>query len=964
MNFNKFVLVLFLLTSGYALLKADDAPKVEKEKFAHEIYKVKANPKAQFETLKNGFRYVLLPNKTPEKRVMVNLYVGTGSLNETDKQQGLAHFLEHMAFNGTKNYPGETLVEFFKKMGMSFGGDTNAHTSFDETVYKLNLPEEQYMNDAVNIIADYAMNMLLSAEEIEKERGIILGEKRARDSIEYRISYQNFQFALPGSLVSQRWPIGIEEVIKGAKREEFLDFYNTWYRPENMVLVVVGDITTKEWDKAIEKAFKGFKAKAPNRAKPVLADVGHKGVKINYYFEKEATDTSVEISTIVVKKNPEMKLKEKTKIQIAEYAAMEILNERIKEKISQKDNPFTDGSIRVSNWMNNIDSGSISVSCKPENWKACLIFIENDLRKTLQFGFNDQELALFKKEYLSRLDTAVNSMSTGNSNGYMGQILRSISDKTPFQDALQTRDLEKPIVEELTKEDVLKEFKKYWLVDHRLVSVNGNTELKDAENTIKHALDEAALTEVKEQKEEVMIAFPFEKKSEKSGQIVSQEEFKELGFSRTTFANNVVLNMKKTDFKKNEISFNIGFGFGALSVPKGKECLVHLAPVVISEGGLTKLSKTELGKALTGKNVSAQFSVGANNFLIQSKTTPEDLELNLQLCRAKLLYSGYREESFEIVKKNIDQMYNSLASNIMAYFGNAISKKITQNDYTKALPERAVLEAISLADVKEWLSVEFSNSPIEINVVGDIDEKKTLELVSIYFGSLPERQKIAPPKRATMGVKEPFNVAEDFKTTIKKALVYMMVPTTDYRNIEEVRKLNLLGQVLNEKTRKLIREKLAISYSPYAGHSFTKDYLNACYFQFFADVEPQNIEATKNAFDSILKDVFENGVTSEELEGVRKPILTQINTFIKTNGYWLDRVLSDSTAEPEQLKFALTFQKNFEEITAEQVTEVAKKYLAADKRSSFVLKSKEVKLDPNLEPAKEPAKEPKKEDVK
>lgn len=956
MKFKFYLIVYCFLFSCFSTFVAEESKKPEIQKFAHETEKIKPHPKAKFETLKNGFRYVLLPSKTPEKRVLVNLYVGVGSLHETDQQQGLAHFLEHMAFNGTTNFPGETLIDFFKKIGMSFGGDTNAHTSFDETVYKLNLPDESYMGDSIKIISDYAMNMLLTPEEIDKERGIILSEKRARDSVDYHIWIKSFQFEFPGNLLSQRMPIGTEETIKSVKREDFLDYYNTWYRPENMVLVVVGDITTKDWDKAINKAFKSFKARAPIRDDPVLTEVGHKGLKINYIFEKESTETSIEIGTVEIKKQPEMKYKNKRKIEIAEAAAIHILNDRMKEKLTHKETPFTGGRINVGQSKDIIHTAGISVNCKAENWKPSLIYLENELRKSLQFGFSDQELALFKKIFVNKLDKAVSEMETRNSNLYISQILRSISNNTPILDAIQTRDLEKPLIEELTKEEVLKEFKKYWLADHRLVSVTGNLEINNAEQEIKNVLNEAALLDITKQKEEAIIAFPFEKKPENPGKIVNKEVFKELDFSRITFANNVVLNLKKTDYKKNEINFNIGLGSGALSLPAGKESMKHLASIAFSEGGLTKLSKTELAKSLTGKNVSSQFSVGANCFLIQSTTTPDDFELNLQLVRAQILYPGFREEAFEFMKKYIDHSYNDLGADITTYFRNSISKKISNNNVALFLPDRNLMEAITLKDIKDWLLGQFNNTPIEINIVGDIDEKKAIELVQTYFGSLPERQKISPPQRKAMGLKEKFDVTEDFKTTIKKAFVFVMIPTTDYRETDEVRKLTLLGHVLAEKTRKLVREKLSISYSPRAGHSINKDFIDSCYFQFIADVDPQNVNATKEAFDTIIKDVIDNGVTSEDLEGIRKPVLTSIHTYMKSNGYWLDRVLSDSTAEPENLKTALTLLKSYEEITFQQVTEVAKKYLSLEKRSSFVVQAKNDAINVKLEPAKEESK--------
>jgi zinc protease len=947
------LILFFFIINSFICLNSEETVKIEKVKFGHEVEKIKPHPKAEFETLKNGFRYVLLPNKTPEKRVLVYLYVDSGSLNETDKQQGLAHYLEHMAFNGTKNFPGESLIDFFKKMGMSFGGDTNAHTSFDETVYKLNLPEDKFRDDAVKIMADYAMNMLLTKEEVEKERGIILSEKRARDTIDSRIWMQNINFLLPDNLIPKRLPIGIEETIKAAQQEDLLDYYNQWYRPENMVLVVVGDIEPKPWHKIIEKSFKNIKSKVSPIAKYTLSEVIHKGLKINYYFEKEASDTNIEINTVTIKKQAKLGYKEQTRIQLAENAALQILNERLREKISQKNNPFHNAMFQVYNWLDEVNRGSLVITCKPENWKASLIFAENELRKALDFGFTDQEVLLFKKDYINRLDKAVSTMATVNSSTYMNQILRSISSKTPFLDAIQDRELEKPLIEQLTKEDILKEFKKYWLVDHRLVTVSGNAEINNAESEIKKALAEATLLEVAKQNDETLVTFPFESKPEIAGKIAKQEEFKELDFKRITFENNVVLNLKKTAFNKNEINFNIGFGRGIASLPKNKEHLVHLAALAFNEGGLTKLSKTELKKALTGKNVSAQFSVGTNTFLLQSNTTPTDFETNLQLCRAKILFPGFREEATEVLNKYIEQRYSSLASNIQDYFRNSLYKVITNNNPSITLPAKSVIESITLAEIKEWLTGQFLNASIEINVVGDVDEKQVIDLVALYFGSLPEREKIISPLRKKIYSAKVFNETEDFKTTIKKAYVFMSIPTTDFREIEEVRKINLLSRVLGEKVRKVIREKLSISYSPGIGHNTNKDYKDSCYLQMTADVDLQNIEVAKNAFDSIIKETAENGVSAAELDAVRGPLLTQVKTTFTSNGYWLDRVLSDSTAEPENLKIAETLQKGYENITHQQLTETAKKYLILENRSVFVLKSVSDMVNVKLEPTKE-----------
>ncbi|MFT4550929.1 MAG: zinc protease, partial [Verrucomicrobiales bacterium] len=239
----KTVLCSLLLLVSLGLSQAQDAAK-KAPAWGFETSDLKPDPEITFGTLGNGLRYVILPNAEPPERTSLRLYVDAGSLMETEKQRGLAHFIEHMAFNGTKNFPGGKMVEYFQRLGMSFGGDTNAHTSFKETVYKLELPkpDEKLLREGLQLFRDYADGMLLTQNEIEKERGVILSEKLTRDSPDSRTMEAAFDFALPDSIISKRLPIGTKEVIKGAGRDTFVDFYKKWYTCDRMVFVAVGAV--------------------------------------------------------------------------------------------------------------------------------------------------------------------------------------------------------------------------------------------------------------------------------------------------------------------------------------------------------------------------------------------------------------------------------------------------------------------------------------------------------------------------------------------------------------------------------------------------------------------------------------------------------------------------------------------------------------------------------------------------
>lgn len=429
-------------------------------------------------------------------------------------------------------------------------------------------------------------------------------------------------------------------------------------------------------------------------------------------------------------------------------------------------------------------------------------------------------------------------------------------------------------------------------------------------------------------------------KVEKPGEISKREEFKEQGVKRITFANKVVLNLKKTDYEKDKINFQVNFGRGALSAPKGKESVVHFAQGMFKNGGLNKVTDAELRKSILGKKVTANFSVLDNSFLIQSETTPEDFELNLKLVRAKLTDSAYPEEAFNKVKLALTKTYSSLNDDMLEYFKNTAKRKITRNDNALSLPEKSVIDGITLNDIKEWLTNEFNSASIEINVVGDIDENKTVELIATYLGNLPERQKIKPLEKIESANYEKFEVKEEFKSTLNKDLIFFLIPTVDFREVEDIRKLNLLGKILNNKISKITKEKIPNDIKPDIEHYFNENVKNTCYFRFAITSVPENTDLNIKVIDEAIKEISEKGISKEDLDEVRTPYLEILNRFSKTNAYWLNNVLRNSTAEPKNLESVLTFLKTYGEINSQQINEMAKKYLDVNKKSTFLLKAK------------------------
>ena len=353
------------------------------------------DPAARFGALPNGLRYVVLANHEPRNRASLRLLVLSGSLEERDDQRGLAHFLEHMAFNGSRNFPPGTLVAYFQHLGMSFGGDTNAYTSFDQTAFKIELPNVKpaTVGEGLKVFADMAGNLLLRPDMIEKERPIILSEERTRDSVGYRNFVASFAFLLPDSLLPRRMPIGLKPVIQQAQRDRFADYYDTWYRPERMVLVMVGDLDPEAVDPADhQRPSVRSAARAPARPDPDLGQVtAALGLRTAYHSEPDGPDTAVTIDAMA----PYSYRPDTAQLRLQHLRrdlGVAILNRRMEILAKKEGAPFINATVGVEENFNFVHDAEIELKCPPGQWPAALAAGEQELRRALQFGFAPAEL--------------------------------------------------------------------------------------------------------------------------------------------------------------------------------------------------------------------------------------------------------------------------------------------------------------------------------------------------------------------------------------------------------------------------------------------------------------------------------------------------------------------------------------------------------------------------------------------
>ena len=934
-------LVLVSLASSALRLTAATPP--ETPRFAHEHSDLKADPAARFGKLPNGLHYVVLANHEPKERASLRLVVLAGSFHETDDQRGLAHFLEHMAFNGSTHYPPGTIVEFFQRMGMSFGGDTNAYTSFDHTTYMLELPDTktETLAEGFKVFSDYASGLLLLEPELNKERGIILSEKRARDSVEFRQLVAELDFVIGDTLLPKRMPIGVEAVIEKAARDRFVDFYDTWYRPSRMAIVAVGDFDPAAIEKQIADTFSAFSARSPARPSPDLGKVpAFDGVRTLHHHEPEAGATTVAIQT-ATPIPPEPDTAATRLARLPRDLAVSILNRRLDILAKEEGAPFTRGHAAVNDAFDLFRNALIELTCKPTQWSDALAVADQELRRALEHGFQPAELAEARANVLNGLEQAALTASTRRSDQRASELISALTQDEVFTTPASDLALLKPALEKITVEQCAAALRAAFAAPGRFVSVMGNAKIEPSpasSSTAAPVSPDAQILAAYEKSRATPVAAP-EAIADAAfaytdfgptGKIASRKHVDDLDVDLVTFANDVRLNLKKTDFEAGKIRLSIRIGAGRLTEPKGQPGLAYFTDKVFTAGGLGQHSVDDLERILAGKTIGLDFRVGGDAFLFNALTNRDDLLLQLQLLAAYLTDAGWRPESIRVAHKNFEQLYTRLAHIPDGPLQLEVPRLLASGDPRFGLPSKEQLLARTLDEARAWATPQLTAGPVEIAVVGDLDTDATFAAVAQTFGALPARQpKPAYEAERQAAFPEPF--AKDFTvpSEIPKGYVALYWPTTDSRDIRTVRRLSVLSEVFSDRLRVKIREELGDAYSPQTSSGPSDTYRNYGLMTALIAVDPAKAKIVTDATLEIAADLATNGVNDDELERAKKPILTSLREAGRNNQYWLFSVLGSAQEQPQRLDWRRSIDTDFAAITKPEIDALAKQYLPA-----------------------------------
>ena len=616
-----------------------------------------------------------------------------------------------------------------------------------------------------------------------------------------------------------------------------------------------------------------------------------------------------------------------------------IINRRLSILAKKENAPFSRGSAGTGESYNFYRQTTVALTFKAEQWAAALGVADQELRRALAHGFLPAELTEVAANYRNYLEESTKTAATRRSDGLAEEITQQLLDGDVFTTPADDLALLGPALDKITVDDCLAALRRAWSPPHRLILVTGNAKLGDAAAaTIAAAFDRTQSTTVTAPEAIADLKWAYTDFGA-PGNIAKRSHVADLDITLVTFDNGVRLNLKKTDFEANSIRVGVRVGSGSLTEPKNQPGLGYFTSQTFTSGGLGQHSADDLRRILAGKTVGAGFGASADAFTLGGGTNATDLLLQLQLVTAHLTDPGYRPEAARQSRKSLDQMFTSFAHTTAGPYNLDIARLLVSGDPRFGFPPKEEMIKRNTEEVKAWVGPQLARGAIEIALVGDLDIEAAISAVAQTLGALPKRD----PKPAHDDLKKvsfpsaPFSREFPIATEIQKADVRLYWPTTDGRDIRRQRRLNLLANVLNDRLRVKVREELGDAYSPGAGSNASDLYPDYGYMIAGTTVEPAKAKKILDVISALAANLAEKGVTDEELDRAKQPLLTGLRESARTNGYWLGSVLSRAQEKPEVLDWSRSRYADNEAITAAELSALAKSYLGADHASRVVI---------------------------
>lgn len=934
--FKLYISAVAILISLQSIGNAQTTPKTAQKPLSEVI---PLDPAIKIGKLPNGFTYYIRKNVEPKNRVQLYLANKVGSILENDDQKGLAHFMEHMGFNGTKNFPKNDLVNYLQKAGVRFGADLNAYTSFDETVYQLPIPSDdpEVLKNGIQIMRDWAQDATLDPAEIDKERGVVLEEKRLGKGAQQRLQDKYLPMIFNNSRYSNRLPIGTEEVLKNFTPATIQQFYKDWYRPDMQALIVVGDIDVNAMEAMIKAKFSDLKNPAKPRAR---TNYTIPLINKNQFMAVTDNEFPVTVAQILIK-HPESKLITRTDYRnsIVRSLFNQMLGARFGELTKQADPPFLQAGANIGGFLAGLDVYNAFVVAKPGELERGFKAVLTETERVQKFGFTQTELDRAKQSYMTNMESSLKEKDKTSSDQLVNEYLRNFLEQEASPGIAYEYDLAKTLTPGITLKDVNQLSKQYITDLNRDVIIMGPE--KDKASLPTEATVNNWITNIKQ---ENITAFidqvsdkPLLSKALTGGKITSEKKIPELGITELRLSNGVRVILKPTDFKNDEISFT-AFSPGGSSLYSDEDYQsASSATAIVRSGGIAEFNSVQLPKLLTGKKVSVSPYIAERFEGISGSAAPKDLETALQLT---YLYFTQPRKDAEIFKGLIAQSKGSLANrenDPNSVFADSVAAILSSYNIRRTGPSLKKVDQISLDRAFEIYNDRFADaSDFTFTFVGNFETEKIKPMLEQYLGSLPSINRKENAK--DLGIKIPAGKLDKkvYKGREPKASVRLVFSGEHTYNEKNNNQLEALAEVLSIKLIERLREDEGGVYGVGARASYTKHPQGRYSMTITFGSAPENVEKLINSTLDEINKIKQNGAQAIDLEKFIAEETRTTETQLKENGFWLNYI-NNQLQNEEDPKQVLTYLSSLKELTPAALKEAANKYLSGNNLIRLVL---------------------------
>jgi zinc protease len=903
---------------------------------------IPADPHVRVGKLSNGLTYYISRNAKPAKKVELRLAVNAGSVLELNNQRGLAHFMEHMSFNGSKHFPKNELVDFLQQAGVKFGADLNAYTGFDETVYILPIPTDDptMLDKGLTVLEDWGFNNLFDKNEIEKERGVVLEESRLSKGSYERMSRLYFPRLFNGSAYAERLPIGKDEILKTFKPEALQSFYKTWYRPNQMAVMVVGDIDPATAEKLIVAHFSKFTNPPGGPARPTIIPIKERTrPEALVVTDEEMTNTIIQVYNFV---KPARKIKTwgDYRKDIVENLVSTLINQRLQELTQQENPPFLFANTGFSEFIRGYNSfNSFAVLSKGSVQDAVNALVE-ETNRARQFGFLQTELDRAKASLATETEKAYTEKDKTESAGLVEQYIGNFLNGAPLPGITNRYRFIKQALPGITLQEINTIARNMPSTAKAFTLLEAPASMKEQlpdSTQLLQALVAAGNIPVKAYQEKAIGSNLMDRQPE-AGTTTTETSNQKLGTTNLSFSNGVTVTIKPTTIKNDEIRLDAWRLGGFHKYPLADKDNAQNAAILVQEMGVKDLSPTDLRKYMAGKTFAAQPYINENEEGIEGNSSVKDFENFLQLI---YLYFTQPRKDESLFRSYIGKQKASvefISKNPQASYQDTLNKIIYNNDpWRPAIPKASDYDKINLGRSLAIYNEIFGNAAgMHFTFVGNIDAVQSKPLLEKYLGALPA----APMQNSykdvgTRLIKGPADIAIKRGKESQAVINLFFEGATSY-NRDNRLQLAALIEALNIEIIEKLREDMSGMYGGGMDGEIVKRPYEHYSVRASIPCGPENVEKLTAALLDIIKNAQEKGVAQKDLDKVKQTWKKQYHVNLQSNDYWLEN-LSSAFINDDNPENILDYEQKIDTITVAGLKLIAQQYLNTDNMIKSVL---------------------------